>query len=146
MVIKHQRFSYPFAFVIAASTPNWIYISPVGFFLRVNVGIAINFRSGGLKNAGFYPLCQTQHIQGSQHTGFDGLDRIVLVMNGRSRAGQIIDLVDLEQDRMHYVVPYDFEVGVGEKMGDIVLGTCKEVVETDDFGAGLDQAIAQMAS
>ena len=42
-------------------------------------------------------------------TGLGGLHRIVLVMYGRSRTGQIVDLVDLDIQRPSDIVPDQLE-------------------------------------
>ena len=55
----------------------------------------------------------------------------LLVMNGRSWASQVIDLVHLEQDRQNNVVPNHLEVWLPYQMLDVLLGPRKEVIETD---------------
>ena len=70
----------------------------------MNERIAVNFRGRSLQNPRSDALCHSEHIDRSHHARFDGFDRIVLIMNGRSRTGEIINLVDFEQNRFGYVV------------------------------------------
>ena len=43
-----------------------------------------------------YPLGQPKHINGAMHACLDSLDGIMLVVNGRSRAGKVIYFIDLQ--------------------------------------------------
>jgi hypothetical protein len=62
------------------------------------------------------------------HAGLGGLHRIVLVVHGRGRAGQVVDLVDLDVQRDRHVVPHQLEARVVEQVLDVVLGAGEEVV------------------
>jgi hypothetical protein len=73
-----------------------------------------------------------------------GLDRVVLVVDGRGGAGQVVDLVHLEVERMGHVVADQFEVGLIEQVVDVGLLAGEEVVEADDVVALLDESIAQV--
>jgi hypothetical protein len=46
----------------------------------------------------------------------------------RSRASQIVDFIDFEIERKTYVVPDDFEMRIADKIGNITLAACKEVI------------------
>ena len=78
------------------------------------------------------------------HAGLRRLHRIVLIVNGRSRTGEIVDLVDLQIDRERHVVADELEALVIEQMLDIAPGAGEEIVEADDFRALRQQALAQM--
>jgi hypothetical protein len=41
-------------------------------------------------------------------------------------------------------VPHQFEALVADDMGDVALGAGEEIVDTDEIGAALQQALAQM--
>ena len=48
------------------------------------------------------------------HAGLRRLHRIVLIVNGRGRTGEIVDLIDLQIDRERDVVADQLEVFVVE--------------------------------
>ena len=75
----------------------------------MNLRVAINFRSRGLKNPSVHALGQPQHVDGAHHVGLDRLDGIVLVMNRRSRTGEIINLIDFQQDRFDHIVAHQIK-------------------------------------
>ena len=54
------------------------------------------------------------------HAGLGRLHGIELVVDRRGRAGQIVDLVDLDIERKRHVVAHQLEVRVVEQMLDIV--------------------------
>ena len=78
--------------------------------------------------------------------GYDCLDGVVLVVDGRRRAGEVVDLVDLEQDGLDDVVADHLEVGVGEVVHDVVLAAGEEVVDDDDAVAALEEAVDEVAA
>ena len=45
---------------------------------------------------------------------------IVLVVNGRGRAGEIVDLVDLDVERKGHVMPQQLKAGMAEQVCDVV--------------------------
>ena len=87
----------------------------------MNLRIAVYFAGGGLQNLRFDALGQSQHVDGAVHAGLGRLHRIELVVNGRRRACQVINFVDLDIERKGDVVPDQLEVGIAEQMRDIAL-------------------------
>ena len=69
------------------------------------------------------------------HTGLGGLHRVVLVVDRRSRAGEVVDLVDLQEERVRHVVPNQLEVRPLEQVHDVELLAREEVVEANDSDA-----------
>jgi hypothetical protein len=78
------------------------------------------------------------------HAGLGGLHRVVLVVHGRCRAGEIVDLVDLRVERKGDVVAHQLEMLFADQVLDIALGPGEEIVDTDDIAARREQALAQM--
>jgi hypothetical protein len=76
--------------------------------------------------------------------GLRRLHRIVLVVNGRSWASKIIDLVDLDIEREGYVVPNDLEAMVIEQMIDIALRAGEEIVDAYDIPTIREQSLTEM--
>jgi len=95
VVIEKQGFRAALAFVVATADADGVDVAPVVFGLWMHRRVAIDLRRAGLKYPGPHAFSQAQHIDGAMHTGFGGLHRVVLVMDGRSRAGQVVNLVDL---------------------------------------------------
>jgi hypothetical protein len=64
----------------------------------------------------------------------------------RGRACQIIDTVDLKLERVDDIVAHEFKTGITNEMLDIGFPTSEEVIETDDFIALFDEAVAEMGT
>jgi hypothetical protein len=79
----------------------------------------------------FSALGQPQHVDRAVHAGLGGLHRVVLVVDRRGRAGEVVDLVDLHVEREGHVVAHQLEVRVVEQVGDVVLGAGEEVVDAE---------------
>jgi hypothetical protein len=60
----------------------------------------------------------------------------------RSRASEIEDLVDLNEQRMGDVVTEQLEGLVAEQMLDIASGAGEEIVDAEDLAAGIEQVLA----
>ena len=67
-------------------------------------------------------------------------------MRRRSRAGEIVDLVDLDLEGIDHIVPHEFKVRVGQQMNDVLLPAGEQVVEADDIVAVADQPIAKVTA
>jgi hypothetical protein len=76
--------------------------------------------------------------------GLGGLHGVVLVMDGRGRTGQIVDLIDLEIDWEGHIVPDEFKMFLFEQMFDVAARTGEKIVEANDVGAFRQQSFAQM--
>ena len=110
----------------------------------MNERVAVNFRGRGLQDAGLNTFCKAEHIDRAHDVGLDGLDRIVLVMDRRRGASEIIDLIDLEQDRLGHIVTDELEIVVVQQMRDVLFAAGKEIVETDDLVAFIKKPFAKM--
>ncbi|BAS71812.1 Os01g0315850, partial [Oryza sativa Japonica Group] len=145
VVIHGQRFSCALALIIAASNTNGVDIAPVSLHLRVLEGISIYLTGAGEEKFCPNPLGQSKHVQCPNHVGYDGLDGVVLVVHGASGAGEVVDLVDLEQDGLDDVVADHLESRVGEVVRHVVLAPREEVVDDDHAVAALHQAVHEVA-
>jgi hypothetical protein len=63
------------------------------------------------------------------------LHRIVLVVNGRGRAGEIVDLIDFDVERERYIVANQLKPMVIEQMIDVASRAGEEVIDAYDDGA-----------
>ena len=78
------------------------------------------------------------------HAGFRGLHRIELVVHGRGRTGEVVNLVDLQIQGEGDVVTQQLEAFVVEQMRDIALSATEEIVNAHDLAAAAQQALAQV--
>ena len=144
MIVHHQCFRHPFALVVAAADADRVDVAPVVFGLGVNLGVAVNLRGGGLQDASLDPFGHSQHVDRAHHAGLDGLDRVVLVMHRRGGAGQVIDAVHLQQDRLDDVMADQLEAVVVHQVDDVVLAAGEEIVQADHVVTLTEQAFAEV--
>ena len=143
-IIEEQRLGATLAFIVTGARTDRIDVAPVVFDLRMNIGIAIDFRCRRLQNFRPDPLGQAQHVDRAVHAGLGGLHRIALIMNGRRGARQIVDLVDLHVEREGHVVADQFETLVVQQMLDIAARAAEEIIDADDVGALRKQPLAKV--
>ena len=99
VIVEEQRLGAALAFIIAGARADRVDVAPVVFGLRMNIGIAVDLRRRRLENLALQPLGEAQHVDGAMHAGLGRLHRIVLIVDGRGGAGEIVDLVDLDVER-----------------------------------------------
>ncbi|KAK3016094.1 hypothetical protein RJ639_006338 [Escallonia herrerae] len=85
---------------------------------------------------------QTQRYRSKK--GYDSLDRIVLVMNGRGGAGQVINLVHFQQNRLHHIVPNQLEPGVPKVVHHVLLPPGEKIINDNHIITPSNQLINQM--
>ncbi|GER28647.1 UDP-glucuronic acid decarboxylase 1 [Striga asiatica] len=66
-------------------------------------------------------------------------------MHRGRRAGQMVDLIDFQQNRLHHIVPDQFEPRVPEQMHHVLLPPREEIVHHDHVVPSGDQLVHQMA-
>ena len=119
-------------------------MAPVVFGLRMHVRVSIDLRGRGLQDLRLNALGEAEHVDRAVHARLRRLHRVVLVMNGRRRAGKIIDLVDLEVDWERDVVTDELEALFADEVLDVAPRPGKEIVDADNFRALRQQTVAQM--
>jgi hypothetical protein len=85
-------------------------------------------------------------VKSSNHIRLDGLDRISLVVNGRGRAGQIVDPVHLQEYRLDDVMADELEIRSLQERLDIPLGAREQIIQAQNPGAALEQRITEMTA
>ena len=98
----------------------------------MNFRITIDFGGGSLEYFSTDPFSKPQHIDSSMDRSFNGLDRVVLVMDGRSRAGQVVDFVHFNIEGKRYIMADQFKIWIIQQMFDIGLGPGKIIIHTND--------------
>src|SRR6185295_9539879 len=143
---EEQALRATLALVIAGPQADRIDVAPIILGLGMNARITIDLRGRRLQDLGVHALGKTEHIDRAMHTGFDRLHRVVLVMHRRGRAGEIVDLVDLDEERKGDVVADQLEVLVIEQRLHISARAGKEVVDAEDLRALSDQTCTKMGA
>jgi len=117
---------------------------PIIFGLGMDVRVAIDLRRGCLEDLCSLPLGKPQHVDGAMNAGFRRLYWIVLVVNGRSRAGEVVDLIDLNIERKSHVVPNKLEPMMVEHMINVALRASEEIVDAYDVPTISEQSLTEM--
>ena len=106
--------------------------------------VAVDLGGASKKEARFDALGKTQHVVGAKEARFEGLDGVGLVVDRAGGACQVVDLVDLEQQRVNDVVAYKFKVGVANPVVDVGFGAGEVIVKADDVVTKHHEAVHQM--
>jgi hypothetical protein len=109
-------------------------------------GIPVDLRSRGLKDLGLDSLRQPQHVDGPVNVHLGRLNRVVLIVNGRSRTRQVVDLIDLHIKREGNVVAKEFKIRIPQQMGDISFGARVEIVDAEDIVSILEETLTEMGA
>ena len=75
---------------------------------------------------------------------FDRLYGIVLIVDRRSGAGEVIDLIDLQQDGLDHIMADQFKVRFAQQVANILLLAGEEVIEADDIMPLGNESVAQV--
>ena len=94
-------------------------------------GIAINLRGGCLKCASTGAFRETKGVYRAEHRGLDRLDRVVLVMRRRGWAGEVVDTVYLELERLRHIVANELEIRVGKQVSDVAFPPSEIIIKAD---------------
>ena len=108
--------------------------------------VAVDLACGRLKDRRAQSLGKTKHVDRAVDRSLGRLDGIVLVVDRRGRAREVVDLIDLDIERKGHVVADELEAGMIKQVLDVALGACEEVVDAKHFVAMLEQRFAQMRS
>ncbi len=142
VIVEEQRLGAALAFVVAGARPDRVDVAAIGFGLRVHDRVAVHLGGRGLEYLGLHPLSQAEHVDRADHAGLGRLHRIELVVDRRRRAGEVVDLVDLDEQRMGHVVTHRLEMRVLQQLRDIVLAAGEVVIDAQYVMAARQQALA----
>src|SRR5262249_49567376 len=112
----------------------------------MNGGVAVNLARGGLKNAAMQALCKPEHVYGAVHRCLCCLHRIMLIVDRRSRASEIVDFVRLHVERKRDVMTEKLEARMGMEMLHVAFRAGEQVVDAEHLVPLLQQAIDQVRS
>ncbi len=131
VIVEEQGLGAALAFVVAGARPDRVDVAAIALRLRMHGRVAIDLRGRGLEDLGLQPLGQAQHVDRADHAGLGRLHRIELVVDRRGRAGEVVDLVDLDKERMGDVVAHRLEMRVAQQLGDVVLAPGEVIVDAE---------------
>ena len=89
---------------------------------------------------------QSKHIDRANNACFRRLDRIMLVVYGRGRAGKIVYFIYLHIEWKCDVVAHQFKASDPDKRVDIAPHSGKEIVDAEDFAILAQESRADMRS
>jgi len=72
-------------------------------------GVTVDLARGRLQDPAFQSFGQPEHIDGAVNGRLRGLHRVVLILNGRSWAGEVVNFVDLDKQREGDIVPQELK-------------------------------------
>lgn len=110
----------------------------------MNCGVAVNLAGRGLKDGASQPFGEPQHVDGTVHRSFRRGHRIMLVMHGRGRTGEVINFIDLNIERKSNIVAQKLKAVVLVKMFDIAFRPRKQIVHAKNIMALIEKMVDQM--
>ena len=114
-------------------------LAPVALRLRMHLRVAMRFRRWKPGRCGRQCALRAEHVDGTQDRGLDGLDGVVLIMRRRSGAGEVVDLIDFDTQRLGHIMADELKARMIEQVGDVLLATREEIVRADDLMALSEQ-------
>jgi len=145
-VVKEKRLGAALAFVITTANAHGIDFAPIALGLGVHFRVSVDLAGTCLKNLCMSSFGKSKHVDGTMHIGLGRLNGVLLVMNGRSRAGEVVDFVSFHIQRKRHVVPHQLEAGVVHQVGDVLLAAREEVVHTQHVVTGLNEPVAEVGA
>jgi hypothetical protein len=112
----------------------------------MNRRIPIDFARRCLENPAAQSLGQAQHVNGAVHRCLRRLHRIALIMDGRGRAGQIVNRAYFDVEREGNVVTEELETFVFPEVGDVALRAGCEIVDAKHLVSISHEPVAKMRS
>ncbi len=146
MIVEEQRLGAALALVVAGARAERIDVAAVVLGLRMNGRDRRKPRWSRPAGSCAPTRLARPSMLIAPIRGLGGLDRIVLVVHRRRRAGEIEDLVDLDIEREGDVVAHRLEMRMADEMRDVVLATGEIVVHAQHVVAVAQQPLAQMRS
>mmetsp|Transcript_53738 Transcript_53738/g.92436 ORF Transcript_53738/g.92436 Transcript_53738/m.92436 type:complete len:322 (-) Transcript_53738:200-1165(-) len=144
LVRVHHCLRHALAFVVARAWADGVHVAPVRLGLRVHFGVPVDLRGRGEQDARLDALGEAQHVQGALRRRLDGLDRVVLVVRRGGGAGEVVDLVDLDEDGVHHVPDNHLKRGVADPVLHVFLAPREHVVQHDDLVALHHEAVHEV--
>ena len=143
-VVGAERLGHALALVVAGADADGVDVAPVGLHLRVDERVAVDLARGGVEDAGLRLEREVEHVHDAEDGALRRLYRVLLVVDGRGGAGEVVDLVELSPEGLSHVVQDEREAAVLEEVVDVGLRAGEEVVECRDLVAVREEAAAEV--
>ena len=91
-----------------------------------------------------HALGQAEHVERAVDRRLERFDGVVLVVDGRGGAGQVVDLIDLRVVGRGDVVAHGLEAVAAQQVADVVLAAREVVVDADHVVTFHDEAFAEV--
>ncbi|OWK24190.1 hypothetical protein AJ87_25085 [Rhizobium yanglingense] len=89
MVVEEQRLGTALAFVIAGTRTDRVDVAAIALSLRGVLRIAVDLGGRGLHDRRPVAPCEIERIDGAEHIGEQGSNRIALIIRRRCRRREI---------------------------------------------------------
>jgi hypothetical protein len=143
-VVEEQRLGAALALILAGAHTDRVDAAPIALGLRVNFRIAVDFGGRGLKDFRVHALGEAQYVDRTVDARLRRLHRVELIVDGRGRAGEVVDLVYLDIEREGDVMAHQFETRLLQEVGDVVLPAGEKIIDTQNILALRDEPLAQV--
>ena len=104
VIVEEQRLGAALSLVVAGALADRVDAPPVVLGLRMHLGVAVDLAGRRLQDRHAQPLREPEHVDRAVHGGLRRLHGVVLVVDRRRRAGEVVDPVDLDVERERDVV------------------------------------------
>src|SRR2546421_1184650 len=146
-VIRHcHRLGEALRLVVHAAGTDRVDVTPVPLVLRVDLRVAVDLARGRKQVPGPGGLRETKGVVGAERADLQGLDRVLEVVAGARRAGEVQDGVHATVDReeLRDVVLLELERGRVEEVLDVLDPAREQAVDGEDVPAATDERAAEM--
>ena len=99
----------------------------------MNRRVSIDLRCGRDEETSTRSLGDAEHVESSHDVRLDGFDPVVLVEDRRSGTGEVVDLVDLEKERLRDIMSNILKARVVQPLRDVLFPTTEAVIHTNHF-------------
>ena len=145
-VVGAQRLRDALALVVAAPEPDRVDVAPVLLDLRMHERVAVYLARRGVEHARLRLERELEHVHRAEHGALRRLDGVLLVVDRRGGAGEVVYLVELPPERLRDVVQHEREALVVEELVDVLLRAREEVVQRGDLVSVRKKPLAEMAA
>ena len=118
-------------------------MTPIRFRLGVHLRISIHLARRGPQDRRLTSLSKAEHVYRPVDTGLNRSHRVVLIVDGRCRAGEVEDLINFNVKRERDVVAYQLEFRLPDKMRDVSSSSRTEIVHAQDLVSFVEEPIAR---
>src|SRR5439155_6845466 len=129
-----------------ATRTERVHVAPVGFGLRVDLGIAVHLAGGGQEIASVVSLRQPERVERTNAVDLEGVDGMPQVVSGAGRTGEVQDEVNgvIDDERLRDVLPQESEPGVASEMGQVPGRSRQQVVGPNDVPVLSEKMVAEV--